>query len=108
MAPGLTPGLRRPHGGGRHWPLIAALARPEERLGRWATRRGPVERGLYEFVRFGIKQGWACLFGGLLLGLVVGTRLLYPHGALVPRYDALVMAALLIQVVFLWTRLETV
>ncbi len=27
---------------------------------------------LYDFVRFGIKQGWACLFGGIAMALVIG------------------------------------
>lgn len=26
--------------------------------------RGPVTLALFEFLSFGIKQGWACLFGG--------------------------------------------
>src|SRR5262245_43379228 len=28
---------------------------------------------LVEFVVFGLKQGWACLFGGLMLGLLLAT-----------------------------------
>jgi hypothetical protein len=28
---------------------------------------------LYEFLLFGFKQGWACLFGGLMLALLLGT-----------------------------------
>ena len=26
----------------------------------------------YEFLLFGLKQAWACLFGGLMLALIVG------------------------------------
>jgi hypothetical protein len=36
---------------------------------------------LYEFLLFGFKQGWACLFGGLLLALLLGTHLFYPDSA---------------------------
>ena len=44
----------------------------------------------YEFLLFGFKQGWACLFGGLLLALMLGTRLVWPAHAPIARYDALV------------------
>ena len=90
------------------WPLLAALAEREARLGAWARQRGALASGAYEFLRFGIKQGWACLFGGLLLGLIVATRLWYPHDALLARYDALVIACLLLQATLLLTGLETI
>ena len=35
---------------------------------------------LYEFLLFGFKQGWACLFGGLLLALLLGTGLTIKFG----------------------------
>ena len=63
--------------------------------------------GLYEFVLFGFKQGWACLFGGLMLALLLGTHLFYPVDARLARYDFLTLAALLIQVAMLTLRLET-
>ncbi len=90
------------------WPPLARLAGWEAALGQTATARGPVSAGLYEFLRFGIKQGWACLFGGVLLGLIVATRLWYPHTAALPRYDALVIACLFVQAALLWFRLETI
>jgi uncharacterized membrane protein YoaT (DUF817 family) len=34
--------------------------------------RGPVTGALFEFIAFGIKQAWACLFGGLMLALFAG------------------------------------
>jgi uncharacterized membrane protein YoaT (DUF817 family) len=74
----------------------------------WAGRQGPVTAAGYEFLRFGVKQGWACLFGGLLLGLMIVTKLYYPHGAAAPRYDVLVVACLVIQAILLWFRMETV
>ncbi|GIX18407.1 MAG: hypothetical protein KatS3mg120_0083 [Erythrobacter sp.] len=62
---------------------------------------------IYEFLLFGFKQGWACLFGGLLLALLLGTHLFYPEGAALHRYDFLTLAALLIQTGMLALRLET-
>jgi len=61
-----------------------------------------------EFLAFGFKQAWACLFGGALLGLITGSRLWYPHRAMLPRYDALFLAAVGIQIAFLLFRLEAV
>lgn len=89
------------------WPLVAAFTAREARLGAWFAARGPVAAGIYEFLRFGIKQGWACLFGGILLGLIIATRLWYPQHAALPRYDALVIAAVLVQIALLAFRLET-
>ncbi|KQS54325.1 hypothetical protein ASG17_11815 [Brevundimonas sp. Leaf363] len=62
---------------------------------------------LYEFLWFGLKQGWACLFGGLMLILIVGTFLLWPDGAPVSRYDFLVVGALAVQAGMLAFRLES-
>ena len=61
----------------------------------------------YEFLLFGFKQGWACLFGALMLGLLLGTHLFYPPGAAFARYDFLTLAALAIQLGMLALRLET-
>ena len=103
----MTGGRARDRGAAREWPAIAALASIELRLGAVALRHGPVAAGLYETLRFGIKQGWACLFGGLLLALIVASRLWYPAGVALSRYDALVLAALAIQAALLLFRLET-
>jgi uncharacterized membrane protein YoaT (DUF817 family) len=89
------------------WPLLAALAGREARIGAWFARRGRFSAGLYEFLRFGVKQGWACLFGGILLGLIIATRLWYPQHAALPRYDALVIASIVVQAALLGFRLET-
>lgn len=62
---------------------------------------------LYEFLLFGFKQGWACLFGGLLLALLLGTHMFYPEGAPLHRYDFLTIAAIAIQAGMLAFRLET-
>ncbi len=62
---------------------------------------------LYELLLFGFKQGWACLFGGLLLALLLGTHLFYPDSAALHRYDFLTLAAIAIQAGMLAFRLET-
>jgi uncharacterized membrane protein YoaT (DUF817 family) len=62
---------------------------------------------LYEFLLFGFKQGWACLFGGLMLALLLGTYLFYPDNAPLHRYDFITLAALAIQIGMLLLRLET-
>jgi uncharacterized membrane protein YoaT (DUF817 family) len=56
---------------------------------------------------FVLKQGWACLFGGLLLLAMVGTDLVWDPAWPLARYDALVVLAVSLQVLFLWSGLET-
>ncbi|GHC21989.1 membrane protein [Gemmobacter nanjingensis] len=79
--------------------------RLERRLGDWARARLPY--GLAELVMFILKQGWACLFGGLLLIAILATRLIWSPEWPVHRYDALFLFAIATQVVFLWKGLET-
>lgn len=67
----------------------------------------PVSGWTYEFLLFGFKQGWACLFGGLLLALLLGTYFFYPAHAALARYDFLVIGAVLIQIAMLAFRLES-
>lgn len=82
----------------RYLPLVearlAAIA-PD-----WLVRAG------VEFLVFGIKQAWACLFGGLLLAAILATGLAWPVDAPVARYDALFVFAIGVQALFLATRLE--
>lgn len=61
----------------------------------------------FEFAMFGFKQGWACLFGGLMLALLLGTHLFYPATAPLHRYDFLTLCALAIQIGMIVLRLET-
>ena len=82
------------------------FARVRERLERYEPPPG-WPSWLYEFALFGFKQGWACLFGGLMLALLLGTHLFYPPDAALARYDFLTLAALAIQVAMLAFRLET-
>ena len=51
------------------------LSRQRENVRRRLVR-GPVGAAFFEFLSFGIKQGWACIFGGLLLALPYLVRLL--------------------------------
>jgi uncharacterized membrane protein YoaT (DUF817 family) len=77
----------------------------ERRLGDWARARLPF--ALAEFVMFVLKQGWACLFGGLLLAAIITTKLVWQPGWPLQRYDFLFLLAIATQAVFLWTKLET-
>ncbi|GEO99758.1 hypothetical protein GCM10007887_28290 [Methylobacterium haplocladii] len=54
-----------------------------------------------------MKQGWACLFGGLICALLIGTHLFYPANAWLGRYDFLTLSAVAIQVALLALRMET-
>lgn len=62
---------------------------------------------VYEFMLFGFKQAWACLFGASMLALLLATHFLYPENAALARYDFLTLAALAIQAAMLAFRLET-
>ena len=77
----------------------------ENRMGDWIRARLP--HGLAEFVLFGLKQGWAALFGGAMLAGILVTRAIWQDGWPVARYDALVVYAVLLQAAFLAFRLET-
>jgi uncharacterized membrane protein YoaT (DUF817 family) len=78
---------------------LDAAARP------WAAR-SKLRSFAYEFLLFGLKQAWACLFGGAMLALLLGTHLFWPADAPIARYDFLVLGALALQVLLLATGLE--
>jgi uncharacterized membrane protein YoaT (DUF817 family) len=63
---------------------------------------------LVEFAVFGLKQAWACIFGAALLAVILAARLWYPDGAALARNDFLTLAAVVIQILMVATRLETV
>jgi Protein of unknown function (DUF817) len=88
------------------WPPLARFIAAEARLAHRAAKR-PFTAFIYEFVRFGVKQAWACLFGGAMLALIVGTHLWYPRGAALARYDFIFLAAVAIQIAMLAWKLET-
>ncbi|NOX74346.1 MAG: DUF817 domain-containing protein [Alphaproteobacteria bacterium] len=79
--------------------------RLERRLGDWARAKLPA--GLVEFIMFGLKQGWACLFGGLLLIAIITSKLIWQQDWPLSRYDALFLFALVTQALFLWFNLES-
>ncbi len=68
--------------------------------------RGRLADGLIEFLVFGLKQAWACLFGGLMLAMILLTTFWWPDNG-IDRYDVFFVAAVLIQLGMLVFRLET-
>ncbi len=88
------------------WGPLRPFIAMEARVGSWAAQR-PATAFLYEFIRFGMKQAWACLFGAIMLALLLATHLWYPKEAALARYDFLFLAALAVQSLMLAFRLET-
>jgi uncharacterized membrane protein YoaT (DUF817 family) len=88
------------------WAPLRPFIAGERRLGQVMARRSWTS-ALYEFFRFGLKQGWACLFGGIAVALMIGTYRFYPAHAPLARYDFLFLCMIAVQVVLLATRLET-
>ena len=87
------------------WPLrhfLAGDALVGRKLARWQSTSA-----CYEFVRFGVKQGWACLFGGIAVALMIGTWRFYPADAPLARYDFLFICMIGVQAALLSLRLET-
>lgn len=82
------------------------------RLDNWLMQVAPpadtrgLRRFVWEFWFFGLKQARACLFVALFFAAV----LLVPRSGIIglPRYDALLILALLIQFWMVWSKLETV
>lgn len=87
--------------------LRCAWQRRDRQLGRWAARRGRLAVFLHELLWFGIKQAWACLFGALMLALLIATWLFWPAHAPLARYDFVTLGAVGIQIGLLGLRLET-
>ncbi|OUZ11214.1 hypothetical protein BHE97_05050 [Aeromicrobium sp. PE09-221] len=89
------------------------LTAVERRLHRWANAvlaDAPADGAraqLVEFLVFGAKQAWACVFGAAMLVLIIAARLWYPDDAALARNDFLVIAAVAIQVTMIATKLET-
>lgn len=68
---------------------------------------GRLNRVLWELFLFGFKQAWACLFGAIILSLLLLTKWFWPSGAWLARYDFLFLVALLVQGLLLGLRMET-
>lgn len=90
----------------RTWAPLAKFIAREDALADWAAQRRATFFA-YEFLRFGVKQAWACLFGGLMLALLIATWALYPKGVALARYDFLVLASVAIQIGMIALKLET-
>jgi uncharacterized membrane protein YoaT (DUF817 family) len=88
------------------WPPLRHVMAGEARFGRQMAR-WRWTAAAHEFLRFGIKQGWACLFGGIAVGLMILTAWFYPSHAPLARYDFLFLAMFGVQVALLASRLET-
>lgn len=77
----------------------------ERGLGRAVRKRLPTWAA--EFTLFVLKQGWACLFGGLMLAALIFTNAIWDGSWKIARYDALFLYAASIQTAMLLFRLET-
>ncbi|NII12063.1 DUF817 domain-containing protein [Oleiagrimonas sp. C23AA] len=76
-------------------------------LSRRARAGGRVGVFAHELLVFGLKQAWACLFGGLMLAMMLAARAWWPADAPLARNDAMTLGALAIQALMLMARLET-
>jgi len=97
--------MTRPSGAAE-WPVLRRFIEAEARIGARMSDR-PATAALYEFLRFGMKQAWACLFGALMVSLLIATYLFYPPHVALARYDFLFLTALSLQAMLLIFRLET-
>ena len=97
---------RVPESAAAIWRPLARFVVREAQLGDWAARRRSTAI-IYEFLRFGVKEAWACLFGALMLALLAGTFLWYPSDAALARYDFLVLASVALQIILIALRFET-
>ena len=88
--------------------LMRRLAVLDQRIARQLRVRGRWAVGMHELVCFGLKQASACLFGGLMVALLLATWRWYPATAPLARYDFLTLAAIAIQLSLLALRLESV
>ena len=85
----------------------------EQRIDDWAHRRldGVPPRGAraasVEFLVFVLKQAWASVFGAAMLAVLVLTRILYPDDIALARNDFLVISAVVVQILMVVFKLET-
>lgn len=61
-----------------------------------------------EFFLFGIRQAQACLFGGLLLFMILVSKIIWKSEYGLARYDFLFFAAIIIQIILVLAKLETI
>lgn len=67
----------------------------------------PLKLYINDFLHFGIKQAYACLFGGALLFFILLTSFVWQPDWPIARYDALFIIAIAIQCLLLAFKLET-
>lgn len=73
---------------------------------KWASQSAS-RTAAFEFLMFGVKQAWACLYGGTMLVLLILTMLFWPkEGAVLSRFDFLFLAAIALQVLLVALKLE--
>ena len=77
-------------------PLRRLIRRNLDRLPWW----------LSEFLLFGLKMAWSCLFAGLMLGMLIASKLVWQADWPIHRYDALFAFALIIQATLLALGME--
>lgn len=77
----------------------------ERRIAEWIRPKLPFLAA--EFLTFGLKQAWACLYAGVMLAMIMGTKLFWKPEWVLARYDFLTIAAVLIQFLLLRLKLET-
>jgi len=88
------------------WAPIARFSALERDLADRMSHQ-PVLAALYEFLRFGFKQAWACLFAGIMLSLLIASRYVYPDWMPLTRYDFLFLSAIAVQAFLLAFKFET-
>ncbi len=77
----------------------------EKYLGSWLRSFLPL--AIAEFILFGAKLAWACLFAGILLMAIIVTKYAYPNEVLLSRYDFLAFVAFVVQICMITLRLES-
>ncbi|NEL20623.1 DUF817 domain-containing protein, partial [Escherichia coli] len=101
-----SPSLNSSSSAAAIWAPLRPFIAAEARLAARAAKK-PWTAFLYDFLRFGVKQAWACLFGGIAVALMLLTWRFYPANAPLARYDFLFLCMLAVQAALLAARLET-
>lgn len=81
------------------------LTRLEARISAWIRPKLP--GFAYEFLAFGFKQAWACLYAAMMLAMIIGTKFIWNPDWPIARYDFLTVAAVFLQLLLLELKLET-
>lgn len=67
----------------------------------------PLPHGVRDFIMFGLKMAWSCLFAAIFLVLLILSSFFWQTEWRINRYDFLFISAILIQITMLATRLES-